>query len=108
MRAADIAAYESVHVWNITRGTRLETYAIEGVEGAREICVNGAAAHLIRPGDIVIVATFSFLVADVVEAAPVEPRVVFVDHENKILRVGREIPGPRRRGTATATADSCC
>ena len=107
MRAADIAAYEAVHVWNVTRGTRLETYAIEGVEGGREICVNGAAAHLIRPGDVVIVATFSFLVADAVDAAPIEPRVVFVDRDNRILRVGREVPGPRRRGTAT-TADSCC
>lgn len=108
MRAAGIAAYESVHVWDVTRGTRLETYAIEGVEGSREICVNGAAAHLIRPGDVVIVATFQFLVAQTADLVPEEPRVVFVDHENKIMRVGREIPGPRRRGTATATTDSCC
>jgi aspartate 1-decarboxylase len=108
MRAADIAAYESVHVWNVTRGTRLETYAIQGLEGSREICANGAAAHGIRPGDIVIVATFNFLTAQTLESQPPDPRVVFVDHDNKILRVGQEIPGPRRRGTPTVVADSCC
>lgn len=48
-------------MWNVTRGTRLETYAIEGDEGSLDICANGAAAHLIRPGDIVIIATFSFV-----------------------------------------------
>ncbi|HBE70907.1 MAG TPA: aspartate 1-decarboxylase, partial [Planctomycetaceae bacterium] len=59
MRAADVLAHESVHVWNVTRGTRLETYAIEGEEGSQDICANGAAAHLIRPGDIVIIATYA-------------------------------------------------
>ncbi len=108
MRASDIAQYESVHVWNVTRGTRLETYAIEGVEGSRDICANGAAAHGIRPGDVVIVATFAFLEAHTLENFPVHPRVVFVDAENKILRVGEEIPGPRRRGTPATVGDSCC
>jgi aspartate 1-decarboxylase len=108
MRAADIAAYEAVHVWNVTRGTRLETYAIEGIEGSRDICANGAAAHAIRPGDLVIVATFSCLVEATLETAPANPRVVFVDAENRIVRVGQEIPGPRRRGMPTAVADSCC
>lgn len=108
MRAAGIAAYESVHVWNVTRGTRLETYAIEGIEGSRDICANGAAAHGIRPDDIVIVATFSFLVDADLETTPANPRVVFVDAENRIVRVGQEIAGPRRRGMPTAVADSCC
>lgn len=108
MRASDIAAYESVHVWNVTRGTRLETYAIEGVEGSRDICANGAAAHGIRPGDLIIVATFNFLMANTLDVCPPDPRVVFVDGENKIVRVGSEIPGPRRRGTPPTVADSCC
>lgn len=107
MRAADIQAYESVHVWNVSRGSRLETYAIEGDEGSLAICANGAAAHLIRPGDVIIVATFSFLV-DASTQQSIEPRVVFVDEHNKILRVGKEIAGPRRRGVAAKTADSCC
>ncbi len=106
MRAADIAPNEAVHVWNITRGSRLETYAIEGIEGARDICVNGAAAHWIRPGDVIIVATFAYLATEV-QTDNIVPKVVFVDQQNKILRVGIEIPGPRRRGT-THTADSCC
>lgn len=107
MRAADIQAYEAVHVWNVTRGTRLETYAIEGDEGSLDICANGAAAHLIRPGDVIIVATFAFLTAED-QAKPFSPRVVFVDHENRMLRMGQEIPGPRRRDLPSEPADSCC
>ncbi len=108
MRAADIQAYEAVHVWNVTRGSRLETYAITGEEGSLDISANGAAAHLIRPGDVVIVATFSFVVDASGTPPNVEPRVVFVDSSNQILRVGQEIAGPRRRGLPTKTADSCC
>jgi aspartate 1-decarboxylase len=108
MRAADILPFEAVQVWNITRGSRLETYAITGDEGSLDICANGAAAHLIRPGDIIIVATFSFI-RDTAEApASVEPKVVFVDSQNQMLRVGQEIPGPRRRGLPAQRIDSCC
>jgi aspartate 1-decarboxylase len=105
LRAADIQPYEAVLVWNVTQGTRLETYAIEGVEGSLDICVNGAAAHLVRPGDVIIVATYCFV--DGAKPVTVEPKVVFVDALNRILRVGQEIPGPRRRGVDTS-ADSCC
>jgi aspartate 1-decarboxylase len=108
MRAADIAPHEAVHIWNITRGTRLETYAIEGAEGDRDICVNGAAAHLIRPGDMIIVATFAFLPQDRSMTQSTEPKVVFVDAENRITYLGREIPGPRRRGASFDAIDSCC
>src|SRR5947209_15119169 len=58
LEAADILPYEKVHVWNVTRGTRLETYAIPGEAGSGVVCINGAAAHLARPGDLVIIATF--------------------------------------------------
>ncbi|MCA9191746.1 MAG: aspartate 1-decarboxylase [Planctomycetales bacterium] len=109
MRAADIQVYEAVQVWNVTRGSRLETYAIEGDEGSLDICANGAAAHLIRPGDVIIVATFAFVPAETTLHAPVsDPRIVFVDSENRMLRIGAEIPGPRRRGVPTSTSDSCC
>jgi aspartate 1-decarboxylase len=108
LRAADILPYEAVQVWNVTRGSRLETYAIEGEEGSSEICANGAAAHLIRPGDLVIVATFSFVAEIAGETPSIDPKVVFVDSANKILRVGKEIAGPRRRGVPANTADSCC
>ena len=107
MRAADVQPYEAVQVWNVTRGTRLETYAIEGDEGSLDICANGAAAHLIRPGDIVIVATFAYQLENDSEL-PVEPRVVFVDGRNRMIRIGQEVPGPRRRGMPASAVDSCC
>jgi aspartate 1-decarboxylase len=95
LAATGIAPHEAVQVWNVSRGTRLETYAIEGRDGSREICANGAAAHLIFPGDRVIIAAFGYLTAD--EVAEHEPRVVFVDAENRIQHEGREVPGPQRR-----------
>lgn len=107
MRAADILPHESVHVWNVTQGTRLETYAIEGEEGSGDVCANGAAAHLISPGDLIIIATFSFAV-DAATERPVQPRVVFVDDNNQMTRVGAEIAGPRRRGVPVSAEDSCC
>src|SRR5689334_18951081 len=61
---SDILPYEAVDVWNVTRGTRLTTYALSGPRGSGVICINGAAAHLNRPGDLVILATF----ADMTEA----------------------------------------
>jgi aspartate 1-decarboxylase len=60
MDEADIAPFEEVHVWNITRGTRLTTYAIEAPARSGVICANGAAAHLINVGNLIIIATFQF------------------------------------------------
>ncbi len=96
MEAADILPFEHVHVWDVTRGTRLETYAIRGDAGSGVICINGAAAHLIKPGDLVIIATF----ADVeeAEARTWTPRVVLVDEQNRPRVVEGEIAGPKRRG----------
>src|SRR5262245_4894856 len=54
MEAANILPYEAIHIWNVTRGTRLVTYALEGPAGSGAVCVNGAAAHLNQPGDLVI------------------------------------------------------
>jgi aspartate 1-decarboxylase len=97
MRAADIVPYEKVHIWNRTNGSRLETYALEGEAGSGVICVNGAAAHLARPGDMVIIATFAEA-ADEVEARAWKPIVVHVDAQNKIRTdLTDEVPGPQRR-----------
>ncbi|MCU0711468.1 MAG: aspartate 1-decarboxylase [Pirellula sp.] len=104
--AAGIAPFESVHVWNVTRGTRLETYAILGEEGSSDVCINGAAAHLVRPGDIIIIATFGFLTETTPEMRVPEPKVVFVDDKNRITYTGREIAGPKRR-SAPETTDCC-
>lgn len=95
LEAAGIHAYESVHVWNLNRGTRLETYAITGLPGSTDICANGAAAHLIRPGDKVIIASFAFVPQD--EIHNHRPRLIFVNEANQIVRAGPELPGPQRR-----------
>jgi aspartate 1-decarboxylase len=99
LEAAGILEYEAVHVWNITRGTRLQTYAIKGERGGGTICINGAAAHLNRPGDLVILATFAEL--DEAEIASFEPTVILVDGKNRIVdRRAVEVPGPQRRVSA--------
>ncbi len=96
LEAAGIWEYEAVHIWNITRGTRLETYAIKGERGSGTICINGAAAHLNKPGDLVILATFAELEES--EARVHKPVVVLVDRQNKIVaRDVVEVPGPGRR-----------
>ncbi|ACG75370.1 aspartate 1-decarboxylase [Anaeromyxobacter sp. K] len=99
LEAAGIWEYEAVHIWNITRGTRLQTYAIKGERGSGIICINGAAAHLNRPGDMVILATFAEL--EEAEARDFKPTVVLVDRQNKIVaKDAVEVPGPARRVTA--------
>ena len=58
MDAAGILPYEQVHVLDVTNGARLETYAIIGERGSGEVCINGAAAHLVHEGDLVIIVTY--------------------------------------------------
>ena len=94
--AANILPYEQVHVWDVTNGSRIITYAIVGPRGSGTICVNGAGAHLVKPGDLVIIATFTEL--DEPEARKHTPRVVLVDAKNRIIQAdATEIPGPKRR-----------
>jgi len=81
MAAADILPFEAVHIWNVTTGARLVTYALAADSGSGVICVNGAAAHLNRPGEIVILATFADFSTQ--EARAVFPTVVFVDGQNR-------------------------
>ena len=96
MRAADILPFEKVAIWNVTRGSRLETYALEGAAGSGLACVNGAAAHLNRPGDLIIIATFAEM--DEAEARTHQPTVVLVDERNRIKDAqAKEIAGPNRR-----------
>jgi aspartate 1-decarboxylase len=100
MEAADIAEFEAVHVWNVTRGTRLETYALRGPRGSRVCCINGAAAHLVKKGDKVIIATFTDVEESLVRTW--EPTVVLVDEDNRILDPRlKEIAGPARRTSWT-------
>lgn len=81
LRLADILPNEQVHVVNVTNGERLVTYAIEG--GPGDICLNGAAAHKCRPGDIVIIMAFASMRED--ELKGFVPRVVRVDAQNRAL-----------------------
>ncbi len=92
--AAGILEWEEVHVWDVTNGSRLATYAIAGERGSGDICINGAAAHLVRPGDLVILATFVEL--HHAEAVDHTPTVVFVDERNRVSEQRAEVPGPAR------------
>jgi aspartate 1-decarboxylase len=91
MVEADIRPFEEVHVWNVTRGTRLTTYAIEAPEGSGTICVNGAAAHLASKGELIIIATFCDMAYVTEGYAPV---VVRVDGDNRFVERRGEIAGP--------------
>lgn len=84
LEAADILPYEQVHVWDITRGSRLITYAIPAEPGSGTICVNGAGAHLMSPGDLIIIATFTDM--DDAAARAHRPRVILVNAKNRIRK----------------------
>lgn len=83
MDAADLLNGQQVDVVNVTNGNRLTTYAIPGTPGEGEICINGAAAHLMNPGDMVIIIAYNQL--EDAEAREYSPSVVFVDSDNKIV-----------------------
>jgi len=87
MDAADMVPYEQVHVVNVNNGNRLITYIIEGERGSGTVQLNGAAARLGAPGDVVIVITYGeYEDADLKRGF--EPRVVFVNDENRQVEVG--------------------
>jgi aspartate 1-decarboxylase len=81
MEAADILPYERVEIYDITNGNRLATYAIPGAPGRGEVCINGAAAHLVQRGDLVILVTYAEY--EEWEARGHQPRVVLVDEGNR-------------------------
>lgn len=84
MEAAGIYEYEKVAVVDVTNGARIETYTIEGERGSGMICLNGAAAKLIKKGDKVIIMAYAEMTPD--EAKLHKPKVVFVDENNKITK----------------------
>ena len=90
LEAADILPGQQVDVVDVTTGARLTTYAIPGERGAGQVCINGAAARLVHPGDVVILIAYGQL-ADA-EARAYEPRVVLVDADNRIADLGDD-PG---------------
>lgn len=121
MRAADLLPGEQVAIVDVTNGARLETYVITGPAGSGVIGINGAAAHLVSPGDLVILISYG--VMDDAEARTYQPRVVFVDDANRVvdrgadpthvpdaapttslLRPGTEARPARRHGAAAGPA----
>ncbi|MFG1605806.1 aspartate 1-decarboxylase [Actinoplanes sp. NPDC049265] len=81
--AADLLPGEKVAIVDVTNGARLETYTIAGERGSGVLGINGAAAHLVHPGDLVILIAYGQM--DDAEARSYQPRVVHVDADNKIL-----------------------
>ena len=96
MEAADLLEGEQVAIVDITNGARLETYVIPGERGSGVIGINGAAAHLVHPGDMVILISYGQF--DEVEIAAYDPRVVFVDADNRVVEVGDD-PGHAPAGS---------
>ena len=83
--AADILPYEKVSIWNVNNGERFDTYAITGERGSGVVCVNGAAARLVSKGDLIIIASFAEM--DDKEAKRHQPRLIFVNEQNRIKRL---------------------
>lgn len=89
--AAGMLPNEKVHIVNNNNGARFETYIIEGERGSGVICVNGAAARLVQPGDIVIIISYVYVTDQ--EAASHEPTVFLMDEKNRIQQVMKEVAG---------------
>ncbi|MGW6538661.1 aspartate 1-decarboxylase [Streptomyces sp. NPDC055051] len=92
MDGADLLPGELVHIVDITNGARLETYVIEGERGSGVIGINGAAAHLVHPGDLVILISYAQM--DDAEARAYVPRVVHVDAANRIVELDADASAP--------------
>jgi aspartate 1-decarboxylase len=92
MEAADLLEGEQVAIVDITNGARIETYVIPGPAGSGVIGINGAAAHLVHPGDLVII--MSYAVVTDAEARAMKPHVVHVDDKNQVAKIGNDPAEP--------------
>jgi aspartate 1-decarboxylase len=88
--AANIREYEQIDIWNVNNGERFTTYALRAERGSGVISVNGSAARRAAPGDILIIA--SFAVYNEVELAKYAPLLIYVDTQNRIVRMAGQIP----------------
>jgi len=84
MEAANISEFEAVHVLNVSNGERLITYAIKAPRNSGGICINGAAAHLAKEGDLVIIVAYCLIEDD--KTTPHKPMMIHVDENNQILK----------------------
>ena len=85
VEAANISEWEKIEVLNITNGSRLETYVILGERGSGEICINGAAAHLVNPGDLVILVTYKTIEEEKINQHL--PTIIHVNGRNEIIDI---------------------
>lgn len=88
MDAADLLPGQQVDIVDVDNGSRLTTYVIEGQRDSGIVCINGAAARLVSPGDTVIIIAYAGM--DDVEARIIDPRVVFVDERNRVVTQGND------------------
>jgi len=106
MEAADLLEGEKVAIVDIANGARLETYVIPAPRGSGMIGINGAAAHLVHEGDLVII--ISYAMVDDAEARTLKPTVVHVDGRNQVVKLGDDasepVPGAKDQKRATETA----
>lgn len=91
MEQGDIIENQEVEIWNVTNGERFRTYVLPGKPDSGVICINGAAAHKVTAGDLVIIATFGWMEEE--EARDYEPKLVFVDEFNRRKELRKEIAG---------------
>src|SRR5947209_14676734 len=92
MQAADLLDGEQVAIVDITNGARIETYVIPGARGSGVIGINGAAAHLVHTGDLVIIMSYAMF-GDA-EARALKPKVVHVDESNRVVKIGNDRAEP--------------
>tara|TARA_Y100001970_G_C14245179_1_gene867602 strand:- start:1590 stop:1961 length:372 start_codon:yes stop_codon:yes gene_type:complete len=85
MEQANLFPYEQVQVLNITNGNRLETYVIEAPKNSGQICINGAAAHLVSPSDLIIIVAYCSINHN--ELKSFKPKVVHVNEKNQIINI---------------------
>ena len=106
MEAADLLEGEKVTIADITNGARLETYVIPAPRGSGTITINGAAAHLVDEGDLVIIISYTML--EDAEARKLVPTVVHVDEQNRVVKLGNDasepVPGAKDQKRITETA----
>ncbi|MBS3946996.1 MAG: aspartate 1-decarboxylase [Dethiobacter sp.] len=85
MEAADLLAYEKVQIVNNNTGARFETYVIKGKRDSGTVCLNGAAARLVQPGDIVII--ISYMLVDKEDLASFQPKIIAVNSQNQVTGI---------------------
>jgi|JI102314A2RNA_FD_contig_41_3262413_length_1857_multi_2_in_0_out_0_2 aspartate 1-decarboxylase len=101
--AAGFLENEKVDIYDVTNGSRLATYVIPAERGTGEIGINGAAAHLVKPGDLVIIAAYGWMKEK--QAKKHQPHIVLVDEQNRPLKVAKEERNPPQHPFASVASD---